>query len=133
MILRGVFLARQIDMDWFLRDGVNRIYPQAWQALLQAAAAEAGEDVLQKLCLAVFGNEEAVAKRGARQWLAWGGQVALGNEYRDDDQPLPETAVKQVQMECIMRGMRISSPKIRFYAKRFCRLFRLSSFTVKTT
>lgn len=99
MILRGVFLARQTDMDWFLRDGVNRIYPQAWQALLQAAAAEAGEDVLQKLCLAVFGNEEAVAKRGARQWLAWGGQVALGNEYRDDDQPLPETAVKQVQME----------------------------------
>lgn len=99
MILRGVFLARQADMDWFLGNGVSRIYPRRWQALLDAVQAEAGDDVLQKLCEAVFADDEDAAKRAARQWLAWGGQVALGNEYQPDEQPLPELAVKQVQME----------------------------------
>ena len=36
MILRGVFLARRADMDWFLGHGVNHIYPQQWQALLDS-------------------------------------------------------------------------------------------------
>lgn len=99
MILRGVFLARQTDMDWFLRDGVNRIYPQCYQALMQGVRASAQEQVLPKLCEAVFGADEALALEAARQWQNWGGQVALGNEFQQDAQPLPETALKQVQME----------------------------------
>lgn len=99
MILRGVFLARQADMEWFLQNGVNRIYPQPWQDMLDSVGAEPGDDVLQKLCDAVFGGDEEAAKRAAGQWQAWGGQVALGGEYQTDTQPLPESAVKQVQME----------------------------------
>lgn len=96
MILRGVFLARQADMDWFLSNGVNRIYPQAWQNLLNSVPTG---DVLQGLCDAVFGEDADAAKRAARQWQAWGGQVALANEYRDSDEPAADQDVKQVRME----------------------------------
>lgn len=98
MLLRGVFLARQADMQWFLQNGVNRIYPQAWQNLLNSVSANS-DDVLAKLCDAVFGDDLAAAERAAMQWQCWGGQVALGNDYLPSNESLDVGAVRQTQME----------------------------------
>jgi proline iminopeptidase len=36
LILRGIFLARQRDFNWFYKDGgVTRIFPQQWNAFMQ--------------------------------------------------------------------------------------------------
>ena len=100
LILRGVFLARQADMHWFLRDGVNRIYPRRWQRLLDSVDADSGDNVLEKLCSAVFGDDPQHARLAAQQWQLWGGQVALGGEFQvDESAPIDDNAVKQVQME----------------------------------
>jgi len=99
MILRGVFLARQTDMDWFLGNGVNRIYPQQWQALKNSVPPEFHENVAQGLYAAVFGENAAIAGQAALQWQAWSGLVALGNAYRPDPNPMHEQTLRQVQME----------------------------------
>ncbi|MDD1621369.1 MAG: prolyl aminopeptidase [Methylococcaceae bacterium] len=99
MILRGVFLARQADMDWFLGKGVNLIYPQQWQDFLSCIPASAGTDLLQGLYDAVFSDDDEAARRAAKQWQAWGGQVALGNDYQDSDEAVSDQALKQVRME----------------------------------
>lgn len=100
MILRGVFLARQCDMDWFLRDGVNRIYPQRWHELLASVAGRSGDDVLSKLCDALFGEERFLAKEAALQWQLWGGQAALGAEFMPDmAREVEDKDIEQVRME----------------------------------
>lgn len=99
MVLRGVFLARQADMHWFLRDGVNRIYPQRWQDMLDAVEAVSGDEVLARLCEAAFGSDSEAAERAALHWQYWGGQVALGAEFALVDAPPDIQAVKQVRME----------------------------------
>lgn len=99
MILRGVFLARQADMRWFLQDGVNRIYPERWQAMLDAVRAESNDEVLSRLCEAVFGDDIHAAEQAAWQWQVWGGQVALGADFVLGESLPDESTVKQVQME----------------------------------
>ncbi len=99
MVLRGVFLARRVDMEWFLGDGVNRIYPQSWQELLDGVGARSGGEVLPKLCEAVFGEDEVRKEMAAKQWQTWGGQVALGGEFSPSFEPVGEADVKQVRME----------------------------------
>ena len=99
MILRGVFLARHSDLRWFLGDGVNRIYPECWQELLDAVGASTPEDILPRLCDAVFGGDEDAARRAAPHWQRWGGQVALGAEFVPSAEPVDDRAVKQVRME----------------------------------
>lgn len=99
MILRGVFLARQADMHWFLGDGVNRIYPGRWQALLDNLPDLPVTTVLERLNEAVFGADADVAKRAAQQWQAWSGQVALGNDYLESMEAVNEQMLKQVKME----------------------------------
>lgn len=99
MILRGVFLARRADMRWFLLDGVNRIYPQRWQDMLDAVRVSSGDEVLARLCEAVFGSDQARAEYAALHWQLWSGQVALGAAFDGVGIQVDERAVKQVRME----------------------------------
>lgn len=100
LILRGVFLARQADMDWFLNptNGVSRIYPERWEAL-HASISASSANVLAGLCDRVFGDDSELAKRAAQQWQAWGGQVALGNAFQYSEQAVSDQDLLQVQME----------------------------------
>jgi proline iminopeptidase len=100
MILRGVFLARQTDMDWFLKNGAGRIYPEQWQRLYESIPSRDRVNLLQGLCHAISGEDEIARRRVAREWSAWGGQVALGNAFQvDENSHVGEQMVKQAAME----------------------------------
>ena len=101
MIIRGVFLARQKDLDWFIRNGAGRIYPEQWSRLVDCIPAEFEQDPVQGLCDALWGEDELARLRAAKEWTAWGGQVALGSDFR----PAPHQdhashkMLEQVRME----------------------------------
>jgi proline iminopeptidase len=101
LVLRGVFLARQSDMDWYLKSGVGLIYPEQWQRLHDSVRAQNSEDLLQGLCDAIAGDDEIAKRRVAREWSAWGGQVALGNSFQpaQESEHVTEKMVKQAAME----------------------------------
>lgn len=99
MILRGVFLARQADMAWFLVNGANKIYPERWQSLLDNLPNLPDASVLECLVEAIFGGEPDVAKRAAQQWQIWSAQVALGNDYVESMEAVTEQMLRQAKME----------------------------------
>ena len=101
MIIRGVFLARQKDLDWFAKDGAARIYPEKWQQLISSVPEQPEVDLVKALYDAVFGLDEVTKRRAANAWIAWGGQVALMQDYQEDEKPVHITKkmVQQVQME----------------------------------
>jgi proline iminopeptidase len=101
LILRAVFLARQQDLDWFAKDGASRIYPEQWQRLIESVPEHSQGNLVQGLCDMLWGEDEVAQRRAAKEWMAWGSQVSLGNDY----QPGPkgehatEKMVKQARME----------------------------------
>ncbi len=101
LVLRAVFLVRQQDLDWFARDGAGRIYPEQWQRLLESIPEQGRHNLVQGLCDVLWGEDEVATRRAAREWIAWGGQVALGNDYQPNTQNdhVTEKMVKQVRME----------------------------------
>jgi proline iminopeptidase len=101
MIIRAVFLARQQDLEWFAKVGVNLIYPEQWQRLLESIPEHNRKELISGLCAALGGNDEVAKRRVAKEWQAWGAQVALGNDYMPDRQNehVTEKMVKQVGME----------------------------------
>lgn len=100
LIIRAVFLARQTDLDWFAKDGVGRIYPEQWQRLLDSLSAHKhSEDLVQNCNNILWGEDEIAQRRVTKEWLAWGAQVALGNDYQVNDEPISEKMLKQARME----------------------------------
>lgn len=100
LVIRAVFLVRQQDLDWFAKDGANRLFPEQWQQLLDSIPADS--DIVGGLCAALWGDDELAQRRAARAWMAWGGQVTLGHGYQDPRLSvahITETMVRQVRME----------------------------------
>lgn len=101
MIIRGVFLARQKDLDWFVKEGASRIYPEQWRQMVESISESQRTDVLAGLCDTAFGADEVAKRRMARAWMIWGSRTALGADYQADSEPhhVTEKMVQQVQME----------------------------------
>ncbi|MDO9163179.1 MAG: prolyl aminopeptidase [Methylococcaceae bacterium] len=101
MILRGTFLARQQDMNWFLGNGAGLIYPELWQQLVESIPVHWRDNLLAGLFSTVWHDDIALQQRAANAWMAWGAQVALGNLYlpASTDTLITEDMIKQVRME----------------------------------
>jgi proline iminopeptidase len=101
LIVRGVFLARQMDLDWFAKDGANRIYPEQWQRLIESLPEQQRENLLPGIVQALWGEDEVARLRAAKEWTAWNGQVALASNYQPAVQngQTAEKIIKQVRME----------------------------------
>jgi len=101
MVLRGAFLARQRDLDWYARDGVNRIYPELWAELLDTIPKPEQGHLIQAIHRLLNGRDELAQRRVARAWSIWGGQVALGDEFSpaEVDEHVPQSMVQQARLE----------------------------------
>lgn len=101
LIVRAVFLARQQDLDWFAKDGAGKIYPEQWQRLTENIPEQGRRHWVQGLCEVLWGEDEVAQRRAAKEWMAWGGQVSLGNGYQvsPKGEPVTELMIKQVRME----------------------------------
>lgn len=101
LVLRGVFLARQQDLDWFMQAGVNKIYPEVWQQLADCVAPCQHEQLINDLHTAIMDGDSNLQQRIVSAWAAWGAQVALAQAYQAPaETPLmTEQSLKQTQME----------------------------------
>lgn len=71
ILLRGVFLARREDWEWFaLPDGVARYFPEAYQHLLQALNLPFGADPAPAFNARMQADAET-AYRAALAWDSW--------------------------------------------------------------
>jgi proline iminopeptidase len=73
MVLRGTFLARRRDVDWFFTAGASRMLPRAWSEFKQVVGDP--PDMIEYLHETVFGDDTAAAEQAARAWARWSQEV----------------------------------------------------------
>lgn len=88
LVLRGVFLGRSSDLDWFFQQACQ-LMPDAWSKLAQPAPAAARADMLRWLSEGLHSDQPQVALERAWAWQAW--EVAL-SERRGSTAPLRPVA-----------------------------------------
>ncbi|MGR9108270.1 MAG: prolyl aminopeptidase [Gammaproteobacteria bacterium] len=81
LVLRGTFLARRTDLEWYLLKGLNRIYPEQWQRLTHCVPETERDDLIVAFQRRLRGGDELAQRRVAREWEAWGRRVSLGSQF----------------------------------------------------
>jgi proline iminopeptidase len=68
--MRGVFMARQSEVDWFYKGGIAAFHPEAWERLLEPIAAvdRVGADVLEIYAELLTDPDPAVHGPAAAAW-----------------------------------------------------------------
>lgn len=76
LILRGVFLMTQGELDWFYEGGVSAFFPEEWERFQSLVPVEERGDMIGAYHRRLFGPERAEQVRYARAWAAWESNLA---------------------------------------------------------
>jgi proline iminopeptidase len=76
LILRGIFLCRDEDINWFYQDGAERIFPDYWQQYLQLIPESERGDMLSAYYKRLTGDNELERMAAAKAWSIREGHCA---------------------------------------------------------
>jgi proline iminopeptidase len=70
MALRGIFLSRTSELNWFLGE-IKHFYPEVWQALLDHLPKKEQGDVLSAYEKRIFSDDNEISRLAAAAWNAY--------------------------------------------------------------
>jgi proline iminopeptidase len=71
MVLRGVFTARQSELDWLYRGGASNIFPQGWARFLAVIPETERADLIAAYHARLTSGDAALETAAARAWCVW--------------------------------------------------------------
>ncbi|MGW0036148.1 prolyl aminopeptidase [Gordonia sp. NPDC003376] len=72
LVLRGIFLLRRSEIDWYYNGGASHIYPDVWENYLEPIPeAERNGDLVAAYHRLLTSDDPAVAQAAARAWTGW--------------------------------------------------------------
>jgi proline iminopeptidase len=79
IVLRGTFLARRYDVDWFFEHGASRLLPREWSDFANGLKPlqRANETVQDCIHRCTFEEDDATADRVAALWGRWSEAVVM--------------------------------------------------------
>lgn len=76
LVLRGVFLCREQDLQWFYQSGAHRIFPDYWQEFISAIPPEEHNDFISAYYSRLTGPNELAKMSAAKSWAIWEARCA---------------------------------------------------------
>ena len=73
LVLRGIFMLRRWELEWFYQEGASRLFPDAWAHYLAAIPSEERGDMIAAYHRRLTSSDEAVQLAAAKAWSIWEG------------------------------------------------------------
>jgi proline iminopeptidase len=93
--LRGIFLCRPKELQWFYQYGASEIFPDFWEQYRDAIPEAERGDMMQAFYKRMTGTDEKTALEACRAWSVWEGStsklfpdVELINRFAGDQEAL---------------------------------------------
>ena len=102
LVLRGIFLCRPKEIQWFYQEGANWIFPDVWEAYEKVIPEDERGDFMRAYYRRLTSDDEATRVEAARAWSVWEGSTSkLFFDYSSiekfDD---PQFALAFARIEC---------------------------------
>lgn len=102
LILRGIFLCRKQEIDWFYQEGASRIYPDAWENYLAPIPLDERDDLVRAYHQRLTNTNMEIQLEAARAWSIW--EAATSKLMQDQksmqDFEDPRRAIAFARIEC---------------------------------
>lgn len=76
LVLRGIFLVRKKEIDWFYQHGASEIFPDAWEHYLNAIPEAERGDLLSAFHKRLTSDDREARVAAARAWSIWEGSTS---------------------------------------------------------
>ena len=76
LVLRGIFLLRREEVEWFYQKGASILFPDAWEPFLEHIPAEERGDMMTAYHKRLTSEDPAVRLAAAKLWSTWEGATS---------------------------------------------------------
>ena len=77
LVLRGIFLLRRSEIDWYYNGGAGHLFPELWEEFLAPVPEpERGGDLVEAYHRLLHSDDADVATRAAVAWSTWEGATS---------------------------------------------------------
>jgi proline iminopeptidase len=77
LVLRGIFLLRRSELEWFYQKGCDALYPDAWETYLAAIPEVERGDLISAYHRRLTSPDAATRVAAARAWSVWEGATSF--------------------------------------------------------
>ena len=77
LVVRGIFMLRRWELEWFYQEGASRLFPEAWDQYLQAIPDVERGDLISAYHRRLTSSDEATRLAAARAWSVWEASTSL--------------------------------------------------------
>lgn len=75
LVLRGIFLLRKAELQWFYQYGASQIFADAWKSYYEFIPVNERHDLMKAYQKRLFGNDKQQQIMAARHWSVWEGST----------------------------------------------------------
>ena len=76
MVLRGIFMLRKKELDWFYQEGASNIFPEAWEKFLEPIDENQRDDLMSAYHKIFKSDDEEKKLAAAIAWSRWEGSTS---------------------------------------------------------
>lgn len=99
LVLRGVFLGLQWELDWMYKDGASHVFPEAWEEFIAPIPESEREDLVSAYYKRIFDVDPAIHLPAAWRWVLW--EDRIGTLLPGKPTPFTDdTALSMARIEC---------------------------------
>tara|TARA_B100000965_G_scaffold225414_1_gene188668 strand:+ start:28 stop:972 length:945 start_codon:yes stop_codon:yes gene_type:complete len=87
LILRGIFLVRKKEIDWFYQYGASNVFPDRWESFLAPIPESKRNNLLSAYYEILTGDDQEKKIEAAKAWSTWEGssvRLILDDEFISD-------------------------------------------------
>ena len=87
LILRGIFLVRKKEIDWFYQYGASNIFPDKWESYLAPIPENKRDNLLNAYYEILTGDDQNKKIEAAKAWSTWEGssvRLILDDDFISD-------------------------------------------------
>ena len=102
LILRGVFLCRPHEIQWFYQQGASRLFPDFWEDFVSPVDPADRHDMLTAYYRLLTGPDEVRRLAAAKAWSVWEGRTAtlVSDERVASHFAQAHVALSMARIEC---------------------------------
>ena len=76
MVLRGIFMLRKKELDWFYQEGASNIFPEAWEKFLEPIDIDQRNNLMAAYHKIFKSDDEEKKLSAAIAWSRWEGSTS---------------------------------------------------------
>lgn len=83
LVMRGIFLLRRWELEWFYQEGCSRLFPDAWEKYLEPIPEVERSDIISAYHRRLTSDDESVRLEAAQAWSIW--EASTSFMLQDED------------------------------------------------